>query len=102
MINDNVSFQDALTETLKDGHSSETLTKALSTLTSKTAGLSDEQIKERGYTRAQIDSLESLNESVQNGTISMDEFAQKMMRTSGRRKSYRSFAKFVKRCAKYY
>lgn len=85
MINDNVSFQDALSETLKDGRlTSETLTEALSTLTSKTAGLSDEQLKERGYTRAQIDSLESLNESVQNGTISMDEFAKKMMRTSGR------------------
>ena len=57
---------------------------SLQKLTDKTAGLSDEQLDELGYTRKQIDSLEELNKKVQNGTISMDEFAKKMTMSSGR------------------
>lgn len=85
MINDDVSFQDVMKKTFSEGTlDSSTLVTALQKLTDKTAGLSDEQLDELGYTRKQIDSLEELNKKVQNGTISMDEFAKKMSMSSGR------------------
>ncbi|MCD8158981.1 MAG: hypothetical protein LUD77_08825 [Clostridiales bacterium] len=37
-----------------------------------------------GYTRDQIDSLESFEESVKDGSVSLEEFADKMSRLSGR------------------
>ncbi|NCB46389.1 hypothetical protein EOM81_05190, partial [bacterium] len=75
----------SLEATLKSGWmTSDILAKSVENLTSKTAGLSDEQLAELGYTRKQIDSLEKLNESIQNGSLSLDEFADKMKEPSGR------------------
>lgn len=81
MIEDSGSFED----TLKDGWlTADILSESISNLTAKTEGLSDEQLNELGYTRSQIESLESLNESVKNGSVSLDEFAEKMQKASGR------------------
>lgn len=81
MIKDAGSFE----KSLKSGWlTSDILTESLDALTQKTAGLSDEQLAEKGYTREQIDELEKLNEAVKNGTVDIDEFAKKMAQNSGR------------------
>ena len=85
MINDQVDFQDALKKTIKDGSiGSNTLGEAISKLAKKTEGLSEEQLDELGYTRQQVDELDKLNESIQNGSVNLDEFVKKMAVNSGR------------------
>lgn len=85
MVTDEFSFQDALQKTIKDGKvGSFTLSEALNNLTAKTAGLSDEKLKDLGYTREQIKDLAKLNANVKNGTVNLQEFADKIARTSGR------------------
>lgn len=75
------SFEKAL----KTGKiTSDILSKALGKLADKTKGLSDKELEALGYTRAQIDSLEKFNDVVQNGSLSMDTFADKMSGLSGR------------------
>ena len=84
-IDDMIDKEGSFEATLKSGWlTADILTDSLSNLSDETKGLSDEQLEQLGYTRDQIDSLEELNKSVQNGTISMDEFAEKMKRPSGR------------------
>lgn len=81
MIDKDGSFE----ETLKNGWlTSDIMSESLSTFADKTRGLSAEQLKEMGYTKEQIDALESLEESVKNGGVSLDEFANKMTKVSGR------------------
>ena len=85
MVNDEVSFQDALKQSMKDGKlNSDTLGEALQNLTNKTAGMTDAQLEELGYTREQINELEKFNDSVKHGSINLDEFAEKMGKPSGR------------------
>lgn len=87
----NKSLEDMIEKTgsfeavLKTGWlTADMLTESLELLTSKTRGMSDEQLENIGYTRNQIDTLEILNTSVQNGSLSLDEFADKMTKASGR------------------
>lgn len=72
-------------KSLKSGWlTADIMSKAISNLTDKTKGLSDKELENIGYTRAQVDKLEALNKSVQDGTISLDKFAQSMKLNSGR------------------
>lgn len=81
MIEDAGSFE----KSLKQGWlTSDIMSESLSKLTSKTRGLSDEELRALGYTRDQVEALEELELSVQNGSASLDEFAEKMSMASGR------------------
>lgn len=72
-------------ETLKQGWlTADIMSDALENLTAKTRGLSDEQLTELGYTREQINNLELLNTRVQKGSFSLERFAEKMTKNSGR------------------
>lgn len=72
-------------ESLKKGWiTSDMLAKAVGTLTAKTAGLSDEELRNLGYTRDQVTALEDLNKRIQDGSINLDDYAKKMGRVSGR------------------
>ena len=72
-------------ESLKSGWlTADILSTSLENLTAKTRNLSDEELERLGYSRAQITSLEKLNDEIQNGTISMEEFTDKMTQASGR------------------
>ncbi len=85
MINDDVDFQDALAQLLKDGKmTSSDLGTAISELTDKTNSMSEEQMKNAGYTAEQVDALNKLNEKVKDGSLNLEEFAQKMQKPSGR------------------
>ena len=88
MIKDSGSFQ----KSLKEGWlTSDILAESLADLTNKTKGLSDEELANLGYTRQQIDALEDLNASVKNGSVSLDDFAKKMSRPSGRENMIEGF-----------
>ena len=72
-------------ESLKKGWiTSDMLAEAVGTLTAKTAGLSDEELRNLGYTRDQVTALEDLNNRIQDGSINLDDYAKKMGRVSGR------------------
>lgn len=74
-----------LESTLASGWlTSDILAKSVENLTSKTRGFTDEQLDELGYTREQITALEEFNTKVQNGSVSLDDFAEKMKTPSGR------------------
>ena len=81
MIKKNGSFEKSLKEGWLTG---DILTESLNKMTKKLKGLSDEQLKEQGYTKEQVRTLRKLNKSVKDGTINMDEFAEKMTKASGR------------------
>lgn len=72
-------------ESLKKGWvTSDMLAEAVRNLTAKTAGLSDEELRNLGYTRDQVTALEDLNNRIQDGSINLDDYAKKMGRVSGR------------------
>lgn len=72
-------------ESLKKGWiTSDMLAEAVGTLTAKTAGLSDEELRNLGYTRDQVTALEDLNKRIQDGSINLDDYAKKIGRVSGR------------------
>lgn len=72
-------------ESLKKGWiTSDMLAEAVGTLTAKTAGLSDEELRNLGYTRDQVTALEDLNKRIQDGSINLDDYVKKMGRVSGR------------------
>ncbi len=85
MVDDSEDFTDALKKGLKEGViSSDTLTEAVYNLQDKMSGMSEEELKAAGYTSEMVEQIESLDSGLRNGSISMDEFTEKILRPSGR------------------
>ena len=85
MVADSDSFSDALKKGLQEGViSSETLSNAVFNLQEKMSNMSVEERKAAGYTSEMIMQIESLASGLRDGSISMDEFTEKIMRPSGR------------------
>ena len=85
LVADSESFSDALKQGLTDGVvSSETLTQAVHNLRGKMTGMSQEERKAAGYTAEMIEQIEALDKGLQNGSVSMEEFTEKILRPSGR------------------
>lgn len=85
LVADSESFSDALKQGLTDGVvSSETLTQAVHNLREKMTGMSQEERKAAGYTAEMIEQIEALDKGLQNGSVSMEEFTEKILRPSGR------------------
>ena len=85
MVADSEDFTDALKKGLKEGViSSDTLTEAVYNLQDKMSGMSEEELKAAGYTSEMVEQIESLDSGLRNGSISMDEFTEKILRPSGR------------------
>lgn len=85
LVVDSESFSDALKQGLTDGVvSSETLTQAVHNLREKMTGMSQEERKAAGYTAEMIEQIEALDKGLQNGSVSMEEFTEKILRPSGR------------------
>ena len=76
--------------------SSDMLSEAVNRLSGEYGELSAEQLKSKGYTQEQVDALLELNKNIQNGSISIDEFADKMSKLSGRELIMESFANIWK------
>ena len=85
LVADSESFSDALKQGLTDGVvSSETLTQAVHNLREKMTGMSQEERKAAGYTAEMIEQIEALDKGLQNGSVFMEEFTEKILRPSGR------------------
>lgn len=85
LVADSDSFTDALKQGLKDGViSSETLSEAVYHLQGKMSGMSQEERKAAGYTSEMVEQIEMLADSLRDGSVSMDEFTEKILRPSGR------------------
>lgn len=81
IITDEVSFE----ESLKQGWlTSDILTESLQKYTDEVKGMSEEELKAAGYTQEYVEKMEKLAAGVKNGTISVEEFAEKMAKPSGR------------------
>jgi hypothetical protein len=85
MVADSDSFSDALKKGLQEGViSSETLSDAVFNLQEKMSGMTEEERKAAGYTSEMIAQIETLASGLRDGSISMDEFTEKIIRPSGR------------------
>ena len=85
MSKDNETFEKTLIRGLKNGKiNADILTESVSKLTKKMSKMTAEQLEEAGYTQEQVTQMKELNKALSNGTISMDEFVSKMMKSSGR------------------
>lgn len=85
MIADSDSFSDALKKGLSEGViSSKTLSDAVFNLQKKMSGMSEEERKAAGYTSEMVEQIETLASGLKDGSISMDEFTEKILRPSGR------------------
>lgn len=81
MIDKSGSFE----KTLKDGWlTSDMLSESVSKYADKLRGMSDAELKAAGYTREHLNELEALEKGIKNGTVSLDEFINKMNKPSGR------------------
>ena len=85
MVADSESFTDALKTGLKEGViSSDTLKDAVHNLAEKMSGMSEEEKKAAGYTSEMVAQIQELDAGLRDGSVSMDEFVEKIMRPSGR------------------
>ena len=85
MVADSDNFSDALKKGLQEGViSSDTLSDAVHNLRDKMTGMSLEERKAAGYTSEMVEQIEKLDEGLKNGSVSMDEFTEKILKPSGR------------------
>ena len=85
MVADSDNFSDALKKGLQEGViSSDTLSDAVHNLRDKMTGMSQEERKAAGYTSEMVEQIEKLDERLKNGSVSMDEFTEKILKPSGR------------------
>ncbi len=85
MVADSESFTDALKTGLKEGViSSDTLKDAVHNLAEKMSGMSEEEKKAAGYTSEMVTQIQELDAGLRDGSVSMDDFVEKIMRPSGR------------------
>ena len=96
-IDDIIKKNGSFEKSLKEGWlTSDILKESISDLTEKTKGLSDEELVNLGYTREQIDALEDLNKKVKDGSIDLEDYADKMSRLSGRENIIQGFTNMFK------
>ena len=85
MVADSDNFSDALKKGLQEGViSSDTLSDAVHNLRDKMTGMSQEERKAAGYTSEMVEQIEKLDAGIKNGSVSMDEFTEKILKPSGR------------------
>ena len=81
MTADGTALQDTFTKGWVTG---DMLKSTISTMADELSNMSQEELQAKGYTSDYVQQMQELNEKVQNGTLSMDDFASKMARLSGR------------------
>ena len=93
MVEDAGSFE----KSLKNGWlTSDILSESIEKLTEKFDGLSEEEIAQMGYTIENVEALKKLNSSVKDGSVSMEEFAEKIKSLSGREMIFESLFNIAK------
>lgn len=91
-VDDTIEASGSFSESLQEGWlSADILSESLTKLADKTRGLSDEELKALGYTRAEIDELEKLEKAVKSGTVDVNEYANAISELSGRQVLVQAF-----------
>lgn len=84
-IDEMITKNGSLEKTFKNGWlTGDMLKESVGKMTDQISNMNVEQLKSAGYTKDQVRELQNLNKKLQDGSISADDFAKKMARTSGR------------------
>lgn len=85
MAKKNETFEQTLARGLKNGKiDSDMLSESVDKMAKKMENMSEKDRKAAGYTSEHVEQIKKLNKGLKNGSISMDEFADKIMKPSGR------------------
>jgi len=88
MIEKEGSFE----KTLKKGWlNSDLLTESVDAYVKKLNKMSSKQLENAGYTKEQVEQVQDLQKAIKSGSVSMDDFAEKMTRMSGRENIIKGF-----------
>lgn len=84
-ISDSEAFQKVLKTGLTDGKiSADMLSESVHKLADKMTNMSAKELEAAGYTEDHVTQIKELSDGLKDGSISMDDFVSKMLRTSGR------------------
>ena len=84
-LSDTEAFQKALKNGFSEGKiSSDILSESVHKMADKMSNMSAKELEAAGYTADHVKQIKDLSVGLKNGSISMDEFVKKIMRTSGR------------------
>lgn len=84
-LTDREAFNKALVKGLEERTiTSDMLSESVHKMAEKMSSMSEEELKAAGYTKEHIEQIKALSDGLKDGSISMDEFADKMMKPSGR------------------
>ena len=84
-ISDSEAFQKVLKTGLTDGTiSADMLSESVNKLADKMTNMSAKELEAAGYTEDHVTQIKELSDGLKDGSISMDDFVSKMLRTSGR------------------
>ena len=84
-VNDLIRDYGSLEASFSEGWlTADMLGESISKLAMRIGGLSDEELANSGYTAAQRDALLALNDAVKDGSVNLEEYAEKISRASGR------------------
>ena len=84
-LTDSEAFQKALSKGFKSGKlNSVMLSESIENLSSKITNMSGEELNAAGYTEENVKQIKKLSDEIKNGSINMDEFADKITKVSGR------------------
>ena len=84
-ISDSEAFQKVLKTGLTNGKiSADMLSESVHKLADKMTNMSAKELEAAGYTEDHVTQIKELSDGLKDGSISMDDFVSKMLRTSGR------------------
>ncbi len=84
-IDDMISKTGSFTKSMSEGWvTADIVSQSVQKMTDKFSAMSTEELKNSGYTSENVDQLRELNTKLQNGSLSAEDFAEKMNRMSGR------------------
>ena len=84
-MSDSEAFQKVLKTGLTDGKiSADMLSESVHKLADKMTNMSAKELEAAGYTEDHVTQIKELSDGLKDGSISMDDFVSKMLRTSGR------------------
>ena len=84
-IDDMISKNGSFTKSMSEGWvTADIVSESVQKMTDKMSAMSQEELQASGYTSENVDQIKNLNEQLQNGSLSAQDFADKMNRMSGR------------------
>ena len=84
-IDDMIAKNGSFTKSMHEGWvTADIVTESVQKMTDKMSSMSQKELQASGYTSENVEQIKKLNEQLQNGSLSAQDFADKMNRMSGR------------------